>query len=257
LGRHARAQPLAHIDDGVKEHRDLQPADALEPGPWVIDASQERNRYYDDGKNEPDLPGDYRGADEQPEEILATCSRPGPASTHSASSPSCEELKADGFAATVSAAATTQRGGMAVSRLEGRGFSLDRAGKTGRQLRRPNHPERRCPDPVPRIGRASLAVAGMLASSWVRRCKSRGTFSPQSAAPLAANLTLIAHLAFWRQLVFGWPHRWPPIPAVPAFNCFARPCCEDRTPSREPSPISPVTFVSLALHRHARYRAPH
>jgi hypothetical protein len=69
---------------------------------------------------------------------------------------------ADGFAATVSAAATTQRGGMAVSRLEGRGITLGSVGRASRSGRRPDLPALPVPGPIPRIERSSPAVTGRL-----------------------------------------------------------------------------------------------
>ena len=49
---------------------------------------------------------------------------PGPASVLSARSLSCDALRTDGLAPTVLSASLTQQGGVAVSRLDGRGVSL-------------------------------------------------------------------------------------------------------------------------------------
>jgi len=50
---------------------------------------------------------------------------------------------------------------------------------------------------------------------------SRGSLSGGDRS-LAAMLTQIAKGVF-APISFGWPHRWPPTPAVPAIGCFARP----------------------------------
>ena len=46
--------------------------------------------------------------------------------------------------------------------------------------------------------------------------------------PQAATLTRIALAAFLTPRKFGWPRRWPPVPAVPAVDCFARPSAPPR-----------------------------
>jgi hypothetical protein len=50
--------------------------------------------------------------------------------------------------------------------------------------------------------------------------------------------------AFLRRLL-GWPGRWPPTFAVPAFDCFARSFALKKAGlgCQERSPISPVTFM--------------
>jgi hypothetical protein len=59
--------------------------------------------------------------------LEATCFRPGPASVRSASCVSCDSHDTDGLIATVSAAiARPKWGGLAVSRLDGRGITLSR-----------------------------------------------------------------------------------------------------------------------------------
>ena len=43
----------------------------------------------------------------------------------------------------------------------------------------------------------------------------------------------------------GWPDRWPPTSALPAFHCFAGPSLQrSRAHLREPFSFSPCTFVS-------------
>jgi hypothetical protein len=111
---------------------------------------------------------------------LATCSRPGPASAHSTPGTSCEAPKADGFTATVSAAATTQRGGMAVSRLEGRGFSLGSHRKAWPSINTTKPSNAPFPGPVPRIGRSLHAVTGMLACPGSDAARVEG-LSPRSS----------------------------------------------------------------------------
>ena len=68
--------------------------------------------------------------------------------------------------------------------------------------------------------------------------------------PQAATLTRIALAAFLTPRKFGWPRRWPPVPAVPAVDCFARPSAPprlraigNRTRLPKPFPISPVSFL--------------
>ncbi len=86
---------------------------------------------------------------------------------------------------------------MAVSRLDGRGL--------------------RCPEPVPRIAVPSHPVTRALRTSWARSAGGRGTLSPRFGGSQAATLTRIAAGVFTPS-VYGWPHRWPPTFAVPAFE---------------------------------------
>ena len=59
------AQTFAHVDDGIEEHAVFDPGNLVEPGPRVVDASQECDGHDDDGEDQADLPGVDRGADDQ------------------------------------------------------------------------------------------------------------------------------------------------------------------------------------------------
>jgi hypothetical protein len=51
----------------------------------------------------------------------------------------------------------------------------------------------------------------------------RRSLSSQCDASRAAILTRTARTrTFFASISFGWPDRWPPAPAVPAIDCFAR-----------------------------------
>ena len=121
------------------------------------------------------------------------------------------------------APALAQQGGVAVSRLDGRGISLLRRMTlittsqahrctcvTMKKITRPY------PDPVPRI---SVAISShywpALASLGSDASHLATTLSSPALASLAATLTRLACRAF-RLISFGWPDRWPPAPAVPA-----------------------------------------
>jgi hypothetical protein len=55
-------------------------------------------------------------------------------------------------------------------------------------------------------------------------------------------------LGVFAPISFGWPHRWPPTPAVPAISCFARLCFHrSRTPYAG-------AFSNFAGHFRARRR---
>jgi hypothetical protein len=69
-----------------------------------------------------------------------------------------------------------------------------------------------------------------------------GSLTLQFAAPLAANLTPIARWRFSADW-FGVASSLAADPCRARTHCFARLVCKDRTPSREPFPISPVTCV--------------
>jgi hypothetical protein len=133
---------------------------------------------------------------------------PGPASVLSARSLSCDALRTDGLAPTVLSASLTQQGGVAVSRLDGRGVSLSvqpnlavcvrRAMRTSPDvlsratgLIRPGF-QTPAPGPVPRIARPSHARYQAAAASWVRRFACRGTLFPRCEPPRAATLTRLA-----------------------------------------------------------------
>jgi len=88
--------------------------------------------------------------------------------------------------------------------------------------RRPGLPALPDPEPVPRIGRAFMAVAGLSARPGLNVPSIEGLSPRGSGTSLAATLTPIAHPAFFAPLGLGWPRRWPPVPAVPALACFAR-----------------------------------
>ena len=96
----------------------------------------------------------------------------------------------------ISPASLTQRGGLAVSRLDGRGITLSRT--RSRVL------------PLFRVRYQTLGAA------WVRRIGCRRTLSSRADAPLAATLTRLATAAFYRRLVSGGPatggfRRWPRV----------------------------------------------
>ena len=153
------------------------------------------------------------------------------------------------------APALAQQGGVAVSRLDGRGISLLRRMTlittsqahrctcvTMKKITRPY------PDPVPRI---SVAISShywpALASLGSDASHLATTLSSPALTSLAATLTRLACRAF-RLISFGWPDRWPPVPAVPAFACFARP-----TLLREPDSVSGA-FSFSADHLRVRRR---
>ena len=76
------------------------------------------------------------------------------------------------------------------------------------------------PDPVPRIGIASRAVARALCAAWVRCSASRESLTPRCGTPLAATLTRIAAGRFFARCRVAWS--LAAGPAVPALACFAR-----------------------------------
>ena len=117
-------------------------------------------------------------------------------------------------------------------------------GKFGRQLRRPDHPASRFPDPF--LGSSTLRLPlpacwpalgptprGLRVSHPAVRGVTGGDSSPDRPSGVLAPIG------------WGQPCRWPPVPAAPAIGCFARLICEDRTPSREPSPFSTFTFMPV------------
>ncbi len=76
------------------------------------------------------------------------------------------------------------------------------------------------PDPVPRIGGASRAVARALCAAWVRCSACRESLTPRCGTPLAATLTRIAAGRFFARCRVAWS--LAAGPAVPALACFAR-----------------------------------
>ena len=107
-----------------------------------------------------------------------------------------------------------------------------------------------CPDPC--LGSDALRRPLPIRSRALGPARRRsGELSSRAGgAPLAATLTRIALPAFLTPRKFGWPRRWPPVPAVPAFDCFARPSAPPRllssgtgTPLPKPFPIPPVSFL--------------
>jgi hypothetical protein len=100
------------------------------------------------------------------------------------------------------------------------------------------------PDPL--LGSAWL-LRPLLADRGLAgvRCLADRRLSLQpTSAPLAATLTRLAS-ELLSLISFGWPDRWPPVPAVPAFACFARPSYAwNRTLVSEPFPFSPDAFTS-------------
>ena len=147
-------------------------------------------------------------------------SRPGPASVRSARGPGLTPAsRTDGCSRPSPPRALTQRGGMAGSRLDGRGISLERPRRANR-FTHCGRPSRQQADPVgsarrlsrtlfPRIRRPSPsaarrpssrpalrpAVTGRLWRLGSDAASGRGTFSPRCAAPRAATLTRIVSSA--------------------------------------------------------------
>ena len=87
-------------------------------------------------------------------------------------------------------------------------------------------PARLFPDPFlgsPALGHPLPSAAGGAGSDDPLV----GGLSPRGAvSPLAATLTRPADGRFGAHSP-GWPRRWPPAPAVPAIDCFARPSHEE------------------------------
>jgi hypothetical protein len=92
--------------------------------------------------------------------------------------------------------------------------------------------------------RVSCIVTDALACVGSDAARIAGSLTLQFAAPLAATLTRIAHWRFsadWFRVALSLAAG----PRRARTHCFARLICEDRTPSREPFPISSVTFVPV------------
>ena len=60
-------EALAHVDERVGEHEDLQPADRLERRPRVVDAAEERERDHDDAEQQRHRARIEPGAEREPE----------------------------------------------------------------------------------------------------------------------------------------------------------------------------------------------
>jgi len=136
---------------------------------------------------------------------------------------------------------------MAVSRLEGRGIrSVAEEGWADPEAGLA-FPRCQFPDPVPRIGLAWSTVTGRFRLPWVR-CRGVEGLSPRDPRNITGgDSNPDRSSGVLAPFGSGWPRRWPPTPAVPAFGCFARPVCESRTPLREPFPISSFTFADFQL----------
>jgi hypothetical protein len=78
------------------------------------------------------------------------------------------------------------------------------------------------PGPIPRIPSLWPTVTGRLEARGVRPAPIRGTLSPRRHRTLAATINPDCLLGVFTPMSFGWPRRWPPTSAVPAFGCFAR-----------------------------------
>ena len=109
------------------------------------------------------------------------------------------------------------------------------------------------PDPVPRIAcpsrpfLAHLRHAGSDASLV-------GELSPPGRYITCGDLNPICLPGpSSRPISSGWPDRWPPTSALPAFGCFAGPSLQrSRTHLREPFSFSPCTFVSDDERKYTR-----
>ena len=97
----------------------------------------------------------------------------------------------------------TQRGGLAVSRLDGRGFRFDKT--QGLAV---------FPEPIPRIPEASHVRYRTTHLRWARPDVCRGTLSPRFVRSLAATLARIAYWTFLRPLVSGSLGGVQALPAV-------------------------------------------
>ena len=193
--------------------------------------------------------------------LLASCSRPGPASARSAPAAPCGYADTDGCPRLSSSRPLTQGwGGGAVSRLDGRGISrfrppacvthpASRVSLTGRS-----------PGPCFLGSRALRRSSRAALARWVRRTAGRGTLSPRGgeSASLLTRLrrcrsndddrSFAMHSRCcvtcgdsnptcltgpFEPISFGWPRRrllaprgllpcrWPPASALPALHCFA------------------------------------
>jgi len=113
----------------------------------------------------------------------------------------------------------TQRGGLAVSRLDGRGISR-RIASCPEGFKATRGMDLPFPDPFlgsrPVFHRCRRRLV-----RWVRRAASRGSLTLRCGTPLAATLTRIACWAFWRP-EFRVALSLAAGPTVPAIACFAR-----------------------------------
>jgi hypothetical protein len=147
---------------------------------------------------------------------------------------------------------------MAVSRLDGRGFSLRRASPPPRKPGAAKHRSTAIPSPFLGSSAPLRSVTGALRADRLDPLHVEG-LSPSGQRDTGGDVNPDCQDAF-APISFGWPHRWPPTPSVPAIDWFARPCfTRSRTPYQKPFPISPSTCVrpsdpthSQARRRHAR-----
>ena len=63
----AGPEPLAHVDERVDQHDDLQPAHRLQRPPRVVDAAEERDRQHDEGEQVRHLLRRHLGPEHEPE----------------------------------------------------------------------------------------------------------------------------------------------------------------------------------------------
>ena len=146
--------------------------------------------------------------------------------------------------ATVPPRPLTQRGGLAVSRLDGRGISLEKHRVTGAS---PDAP-RGASVPDPFLGSSCVLpiVTDRLSRLWVRRIAPRGGSLLAKRCATGGDVNPDCSLTdAFTPISFGWPRRWPPAPAVPAIDCFARLTVAWKPDSvrQEPFPFSSVTSV--------------
>jgi len=135
-----------------------------------------------------------------------------------------------------------QQGGMAVSRLDGRGFSLRRASPPPRKPGAAKHRSTAIPSPFLGSSAPLRSVTGALRADRLDPLHVEG-LSPSGQRDTGGDVNPDCQDAF-APISFGWPHRWPPTPSVPAIDWFARPCfTRSRTPYQKPFPISPSTCV--------------
>ena len=94
---------------------------------------------------------------------------------------------------------------------------------------------------------ASPAITGRPWPHWGPMPAAIRALLRLSCGTTCGDLNPTCHWAF-EPISFGWPDRWPPVLAVPAFACFARPNL-----LREPNSVSGA-FSCSAVHLRARRR---
>jgi hypothetical protein len=111
-------------------------------------------------------------------------------------------------------------------------------------------PERPCgafvPDPFLGSSCDSPVVTNRLARLWVRRIAPRGGSLLAKRCATGGDVNPDCSLSgAFATISFGWPRRWPPAPAVPAIDCFARLTVAWKPDSvrQEPFPFSSITSV--------------